>query len=134
MKTSLPNKRKFFSLPGMAITSWSPAKLEQEKSRVVNVIRDDCRQHGLKVAVVCSSGIACQVYDRGVASIVHSYYGLGAARYAFRSTYRSCNKQRRSFGKTLKSRCSNLGGSKYVECSYPVKSDAVYLRTVLICM
>ena len=38
------------------------------KSRVVNVIRDDCRQRGLKVAVICSSGIACQVYDRGVAS------------------------------------------------------------------
>ena len=49
------------------------------KSRVVNVIRDDCRQRGLKVAVICSSGIACQVYDRGVASTVHSYYGLGAA-------------------------------------------------------
>ena len=49
------------------------------KSRVVNVIRDDCRQRGLKVAVICSSGIACQVCDRGVASTVHSYYGLGAA-------------------------------------------------------
>ena len=49
------------------------------KSRVVNVIRDDCRQRGLKVVVICSSGIACQVYDRGVASTVHSYYGLGAA-------------------------------------------------------
>ena len=46
---------------------------------MVNVIRDDCRQRGLKVAVVCSSGIACQVYDRGVASTVHSYYALGAA-------------------------------------------------------
>ena len=48
------------------------------KSRVVNTIRDDSRQHGLKVAVICSSGIACQVYDRGVASTVHLYYGLGA--------------------------------------------------------
>ena len=41
------------------------------KSRVVNVIRDDCRQRRLKVAVICSSVIACQVYDRGVASTVH---------------------------------------------------------------
>ena len=49
------------------------------KSPMVNVIRDDCRQRGLKAAVICSSGIACQVYDRGVASTVRSYYGLGAA-------------------------------------------------------
>ena len=41
------------------------------KSRVVNVICDDCR--------LCSSEIPCQVYDRGVASTVQSYYGLGAA-------------------------------------------------------
>ena len=26
---------------------------------------------------MCSSGIACKVYDPGVASTVHSYYGLG---------------------------------------------------------
>ena len=49
------------------------------KSRVVNVLRDDCRQRGHKVVVICSSGIACQVYDRGVACTVHSCYGLGAA-------------------------------------------------------
>ena len=29
------------------------------KSTVVNSIRQDCRERGLKVAVVCSSGIAC---------------------------------------------------------------------------
>ena len=52
------------------------------KSRVVNAIRDDCMQRGLNVSVVCSSGIACQVYDRGIASTVHSYYGLGAADMA----------------------------------------------------
>ena len=45
---------------------------------MVNVIHDDCRQCGLKVGVICSSGIACQVYDLGVASTVHLYYGLGA--------------------------------------------------------
>ena len=49
------------------------------KSRVVNAIREHCQQRGLRAAVVCSSGIACQVYDPGVASTVHSYYGLGAA-------------------------------------------------------
>ena len=32
-----------------------------------------------KVAVVCSSGIACTVYGSGLASIVHSLYGLGTA-------------------------------------------------------
>ena len=30
------------------------------------------------LTLICSSGIACQVYDRGVACTVHSYYGLGA--------------------------------------------------------
>ena len=28
------------------------------------------------VGVICSSGIACQVFDRGTASTVHSFYGL----------------------------------------------------------
>ena len=50
-----------------------------EKSTVVNAIRQECTQRGLKVDVVCSSGIACQVYENGVASTVPSYYGLGAA-------------------------------------------------------
>ena len=49
------------------------------KSWVVNTIRDDCKQRGKKVALVCSSGIACQVYERGIAATAHSYYGLGAA-------------------------------------------------------
>ena len=49
------------------------------KSRVVNAIRDDCQQRGLRVSVICSSGIACQEYDPGVASTVHSCYGLGDA-------------------------------------------------------
>ena len=29
--------------------------------------------------MVCSSGIACKVYENGVESNVYSYYGLGAA-------------------------------------------------------
>ena len=49
------------------------------KSRVVNAIPDDCQQCGLRVSVICSSGIACLVYDPGVASTVHSFYGLDAA-------------------------------------------------------
>lgn len=49
------------------------------KSWVVNCIREDCKQRGRKVALICSSGVACQVYERGVASTAHSYYGLGAA-------------------------------------------------------
>ena len=46
---------------------------------MVAAIRDDCQQRGLQVSVICSSGIACQVYDAGAASTVHSFYGLGAA-------------------------------------------------------
>ena len=34
---------------------------------------------GFNVSVVCASGIACTVYDPGVASTVHSHYGLGVA-------------------------------------------------------
>ena len=49
------------------------------KSTIVNAIREDCKQRGLKVALVCSSGIACHVYERGIASTAHSYYALGAA-------------------------------------------------------
>ena len=49
------------------------------KSTVVNAIRNECKQRGLQVDLICSSGIACQVYERGAASTVHSYYGLGAA-------------------------------------------------------
>ena len=37
------------------------------KSTIVNAIREDCKQRGLKVALVCSSGIACHVYERGIA-------------------------------------------------------------------
>ena len=46
---------------------------------MVNAIRDDCQQRGLQESVICLSGIACQVYDPGVTSTVHSFYGLGAA-------------------------------------------------------
>ena len=49
------------------------------KWRVVNTIQDDCQQRGLRVSVICLSGIACQVYDPGVALTLYSFYGLGAA-------------------------------------------------------
>ena len=49
------------------------------KSRVVNAISDDCQQLDLRLSVICSSGIACLVYDPGVSSTVLSLYGLGAA-------------------------------------------------------
>ena len=49
------------------------------KSTIVNAIRDDCKKRGLKVDLICSSGIACKVYERGAASTVHSHYALGAA-------------------------------------------------------
>ena len=49
------------------------------KSRVVRSILQDCREKNLTVAVVCSSGIACKVYANGIASTVHTFYGLGTA-------------------------------------------------------
>ena len=44
------------------------------KSEVVKRIISDANARGRKIGVICSSGIACQVYDRGVASTVHSFY------------------------------------------------------------
>lgn len=49
------------------------------KSRVVGSIIQECNRKNLRVAVVCWSGIACKVYQRGTASTVHSFYGLGTA-------------------------------------------------------
>ena len=49
------------------------------KSRFVTHYLSDCESWNLKVAVVCSSGIACTVYGRGIASTVHAFYGLGTA-------------------------------------------------------
>ena len=37
----------------------------------------NCEIRNLKVAVVCSRGMACTVYVGGLASTVHSFYGLG---------------------------------------------------------
>ena len=34
-----------------------------DKSTVVNSIRNECHQQGRKVSIVCSSGIACLVYE-----------------------------------------------------------------------
>jgi Cdc6-like AAA superfamily ATPase len=49
------------------------------KSEVVRESIKRLNEARKNVAVVCSSGIACQVYERGVASTVHSYYGFQAA-------------------------------------------------------
>ena len=49
------------------------------KSTVVREIISNLQAVGKKVSVVCSRGIAGTVYDPGVASTVHSYYGLGIA-------------------------------------------------------
>ena len=49
------------------------------KFLVIRSIIKECHRKNLSVAVFCSSGIACKVYPRGVASTVHSFYGLGSA-------------------------------------------------------
>ena len=54
------------------------------KSEVVKRIMSDGKARGRKIGVICSSGIACQVYDRGVASTVHSFYGLMTAELPWR--------------------------------------------------
>ena len=50
-----------------------------EKSEVVKRIVQSLKARGKTVGVICSSGIACQVYDSGLASTVHSFYGLPTA-------------------------------------------------------
>jgi len=54
------------------------------KSGVVKQIISDAKARGRKIGVICSSGITCQVYDRGVASTVHSFYGLMTAELPWR--------------------------------------------------
>jgi Cdc6-like AAA superfamily ATPase len=49
------------------------------KSVVVRECTKRLNKTRKNVAVVCSSRIACQVYEPGVASTVHSYYGFQAA-------------------------------------------------------
>ena len=49
------------------------------KSEVIKRIINNAKARRTTVGVTCSSGIACQVYDRGVASTVHSFYGLMTA-------------------------------------------------------
>ena len=46
------------------------------KSKVIKAFIGKAKEAGKVIGVVCSSGIACQVYDRGVVSTVHSFYGL----------------------------------------------------------
>ena len=46
------------------------------KSEVGKAFIGKAKCVGKKIGVICSSGIACQAYDRGVASTVHSFYGL----------------------------------------------------------
>ena len=49
------------------------------KSTVVGSSLQKCKRKNLRVAVLCSSWIACKVYPPEIASTVHSYYGLGTA-------------------------------------------------------
>ena len=49
------------------------------KSEVVKRIMQDAKMMGKTTAVVCSSGISCTVYGKGIASTVHSWYGLQTA-------------------------------------------------------
>ena len=54
------------------------------KSEVVKEIIRSFKRRGKVVGVICSSGIACHVFDRGTASTVHSFYGLSTAELPWR--------------------------------------------------
>ena len=54
------------------------------KSEVVKRIIATSNARGKNVGIICSSGISCQVYDRGIASTVHSFYGLMTADLPWR--------------------------------------------------
>ena len=54
------------------------------KSEVVKQIIATLNARGKTVGIVCASGISCQVYDRGIASTVHSFYGLMTADLPWR--------------------------------------------------
>ena len=54
------------------------------KSDIVKTFIGKAKEAGKVIGVVCSSGIACQVYDRGIASTVHSFYGLSTAELPWR--------------------------------------------------
>ena len=54
------------------------------KSEVVKRIIQNAKASGKTIGLICSSGIACQVYDRGEASTVHSFYGLSTAELPWR--------------------------------------------------
>ena len=60
-------------------TLFLSGQAESCKSRVVRSIIKECHRKNRVVAVACASGIACKVDRKGVASTVHSFYGLGAA-------------------------------------------------------
>ena len=49
------------------------------KSEVVKRIIAAINTSGRAIGIVCSSGIVCQVYDREIASTVHSFYGFMTA-------------------------------------------------------
>ena len=54
------------------------------KSEVVRHIIRNSQAVNQKVVVVCSTGIACYVHEPGVASTVHSWYGLQTADLPWR--------------------------------------------------
>ena len=51
------------------------------KSEVVKAFIGKAKRAEKKIGAICSSGIACQVYDRGVASTVHSFMAYPRQNY-----------------------------------------------------
>ena len=60
---------------------------------MVREIISNLQAVGKRVSVVCSTGIACTVYDPGVASTVNSYYGVGIADLPWRQLVERSTKR-----------------------------------------
>ena len=56
------------------------------KSEVVKAFIGKTKAAGMEIEVICPSGFACQVYDLGVESTVHSFYGLSTVELPWRQS------------------------------------------------
>ena len=89
MKVKSDHRSEFSNLSNWKEEAW--------KNQGFN--RDDCRQHGLKVAVICSEWNRLPSLWSRCCIYCPLVLWTWCRRYAFRWTYWSRNKQRRSFGK-----------------------------------
>ena len=100
------------------------------KSTIVNAIRNDCKKCGLKVDLICSSGIACKVCERGATSTVHSHYALGAADMPLELLISRANSDARVQEKIKNADVVILGRREYVEFENVRPFECLTSRTI----